>query len=184
MNKYIRMMIEIPLGILKAVTTNILCSKAHMSYKCAISPLAEVTIESKAIANIGSKFRIRGGSHIRVRDGAKLTIGQDVAINNNCMIVCRDSIEIGEGTEFGPGIMVYDHDHDYRAGLKNKKFKTAPIKIGKNCWIGANSIILRGSEIGDNSVIAAGSIVKGKVPPYCTYIQNKITTIAIKEFLE
>ena len=177
MNRYVRMMIEIPLGILKAITTNILCSKAHMSYKCAISPLAEVTIESKAIVNIGSKFRIRGGSHIRVRDSAKLTIGQDVAINNNCMIVCRDSIEIGEGTEFGPGIMVYDHDHDYRTGLKNKMFKTAPIKIGKNCWIGANVIILRGTVLEDNCVVAAGCILKGEFKKDSCIIQKRETRI-------
>ena len=174
MNRYVRMIIEIPLGVLKALTTNILCSKAHMSYECAISPFSEVTIESKAIVNIGSKFRIRGGSHIRVRDGAKLTIGQDVAINNNCMIVCRDSIEIGEGTEFGPGIMVYDHDHDYKAGLKNKKFKTAPIKIGKNCWIGANVVILRGTTIGDNCVIGASSVVKGNVETNTVFLQKRI----------
>lgn len=175
MNRYVRMLIEIPLGAFKALCTNVLCSRAHMSYKCAISPLAEVTIESKAVVSIGGKFRIRGGSHLRVRDGAKLTIGQDVSINNNCMIVCRDSIEIGEGTEFGPGIMVYDHDHDYRAGLKNNEFKTAPVVIGKNCWIGANVVILRGTVLGDNCVVGAGCILNKSYYDGSVIVQKRET---------
>ena len=71
--------------------------------------------------------------------------------------------------------MVYDHDHDFRAegGVKSMQYKSSPIKIGNNVWIGANSIILRGTVIGDNAVIGAGSIVKGEVPVGELFIQKK-----------
>ena len=64
----------------------------------------------------------------------------------------------------GPGVQVFDHDHDYRSEDIENNFVTKEIKIGNNVWIGANSIILKGSVIGDNCVIAAGTIVKGNIP--------------------
>ena len=66
---------------------------------------------------------------------------------------------------------------EFRGGVKAKKFKTAPVVIGNNVWIGANAIILRGTTIGDNSVIAAGSVVKGNVPSNTLLVQKKEDTL-------
>ena len=85
--------------------------------------------------------------------------------------------EIGEGTEFGPSVYLYDHDHDYRVGLKEEKFLSAPVVIGKNCWIGANTVILRGTVIGDNCVIGAGSVIKGCFPDKSVIVQRRTTEI-------
>lgn len=91
-------------------------------------------------------MRVHSGCKIKVRGGAKLHIGSNAKINYNCIIACHDQIDVGEGTEFGPSVYLYDHDHDYRAGLKENKFKVAPLIIGKNCWIGADTAIFRGTE--------------------------------------
>ena len=120
-----------------------------------------------------SKVRVHSGCKIKVRKNAKLFIGKNTKINYNCIIICRDEIRIGEGTEFGPNVLIYDHDHDFRAGLKENKFLSAPIHIGKNCWIGANTVILRGTTIGDNCIIAAGSVVKDNVPDSTIYVQKR-----------
>ena len=53
------------------------------------------------------------------------------------------------------------------------EYKTAPIIIGNNVWVGANTVILRGAEIGDNSVIGAGCIVKGKIPENSVFVQKR-----------
>lgn len=133
--------------------------------------------------NNGSKVkfekgvRIHSGTKIKVRKDADLSIGANVKINYNCIIACHKHIEIGEGTEFGPSVYLYDHDHDYRVGLKENKFKSAPITIGKNCWIGANTIILNGTDIGDNCVIAAGSVVKGSIPANTLFVQKRVYEI-------
>ena len=50
--------------------------------------------------------------------------------------------------------------------------KTLPVNIAKNVWIGERSIILKGSEIGENSIIGAGSVVSGKVPANVVYAGN------------
>ena len=61
--------------------------------------------------------------------------------------------------------------------MKAGKFRTESIEIGSNVWIGANSVILKGSRIGDNVVVAAGSIVKGEVPSGTVLIQKRINEI-------
>ena len=61
--------------------------------------------------------------------------------------------------------------------MKAGKYKTGSIEIGNNVWIGANTIILRGTKIGDNAVIAAGSIVKGEVPTGAVIVQKRVSEI-------
>lgn len=146
------------------------------------SPNVVIEFNRGSNVNLGKKVRIHSGSKVKVRKGAKLFIGDGVKINYNCIIACQQEISIGEGTEFGPSVYLYDHDHDFRAGLKNNKYKTAPITIGKNCWIGANTVILRGATIGDNSVVAAGTIVKGKYPANSVIYQKRETIY--RDFLE
>ena len=92
------------------------------------------------------------------------------------MLVCRQSITIGEGCEFGPGVLVYDHDHDFRVGLEKKEYKCSDVVIGDHVWIGANTVILRGAVIGDNCVIGAGSVVRGNVPSNTILVQKRENT--------
>ncbi len=64
--------------------------------------------------------------------------------NNNCILTAREKIIIGDRTIFGPGVAIFDNDHAYKEKNFEKEFITSPIIIGKNVWIGANSVILRG----------------------------------------
>lgn len=107
--------------------------------------------------------------------GGVLQIGNNVGINSNCIISSHDNIEIGDNVEIGPNVCIYDHDHDTKCegGIKAGKFITAPVSVGNNTWIGANVVILRGTKIGKNCIIAAGSIVKGEIPDNSTYIQKR-----------
>ena len=76
-------------------------------------------------------------------------------------------------------MLIYDHDHDYRAqgGIKAGKYKTTPVRIGDNVWIGANTVILRGTTIGNNVVIGAGSVVSGNVEDNTVFIQKRATSL-------
>lgn len=144
-----------------------------------ISPNVVLELNSGAFLELGKKVRIHSGSKIKVRNSAKCEIGNDVRMNYGCMVICRQEIHIGEGCEFGPNVLIYDHDHDFRCagGLKAGKFKEEPVTIGKNVWIGANTIVLRGTKIGDNAVIGAGSIVKGQIPANAVLIQKRIEEV-------
>jgi len=143
-----------------------------------ISPNVVLDISDGSLY-LGNRVRAHSGTRITVAQGGNIIIGDDCRINNNCRIACRNEIFIEDGVEFGPGVLIYDHDHDVKAegGLKAGKYSTSPIKIGKNCWIGANTIILRGTVIGENSVVAAGSILKGNFPGNSIIYQKKDTCI-------
>lgn len=99
--------------------------------------------------------------------GGELIVGDRVSFNRGCMVACRKKIRIGNSCAFGPNTIIYDHDHMFdKNGYKSDDYKTSPVVIEDNCWIGANVIILRGSYIGEGSVIGAGTIVKGRIPPH------------------
>ena len=55
----------------------------------------------------------------------------------------------------------------------------SPINIGNNVWIGINAIILKGTKIGDHSIVGAGSVVKGEFPPYSLIIGNPAHLVKI-----
>lgn len=137
------------------------------------SPNVVVEVNRGGKLSLGKKIRVHSGCKLKVRNGAVMTIGDEVSINYNCMFFCRKAIHIGNGTEFGPGVLIYDHDHDYREGFKEGKFKEADVEIGKNCWIGANTVILRGTVIGDDCVVAAGSVVKGNIQSGVVFVQKR-----------
>lgn len=115
---------------------------------------------------LGARTRNRGTVILEsVLKTSKITIGKNVFLNRNCMIVSRKEITIGDDCMFGPNVFVYDHDHYFtKTKVFPYKYREKEIQIGKNVWIGANVVILRGSVIGDGSVIGAGSVVNGVVP--------------------
>lgn len=113
--------------------------------------------------HLGNDVNIRNYCNILVGNDAELSIGNRFFMNNYCSINCLEKIEIGENTLFGEGVKLYDHNHQYSAEpefkVEHQKFNTAPIKIGKNCWLGSNVTVLKGVTIGDNVIIGAGCLI-------------------------
>lgn len=136
---------------------------------------ADITVDKGGKLLLGKGVAIGARSQCTVRRGATLKLGAMSSLNSDCKLVCREKIEIGENTIFGPNVLVYDHDHlfDAETGVKRKEYKTGEVVIGKNCWIGANTVILRGTRIGDNSVVGAGSVVKGEYPAGSKIVQKR-----------
>lgn len=97
--------------------------------------------------------------------GAKIKIGNRCRING-AYIHAQKSIHIGDDCLIAAGVNIIDSDGHLVNSLERSKGRDRPIeiKIGNNVWIGINSIILKGTIIGDNSVIGAGAIVKGNFP--------------------
>jgi len=141
------------------------------------SPSVVVEIGKKSSLILGKKVRVHSGSKIKVRKNATLVMESGVKLNYNCIIACHKAIKIGERTQFGPSVYLYDHDHDYKSGLEKNMYLEEPIEIGKNCWIGANTVILRGTKIGDNCVVGAGCILKGSFPDNSVIVQKRETSV-------
>ena len=112
---------------------------------------------------------IRRNTTIRMDHNSILEIGEKVFININCI----HNIRIGDYTKIGPGVSINDNDHNFRAKEGDERMLKGDIIIGKNVWIGANTVILRGTTIGDNAVIAAGSVLKGDVAPNTVFLNKR-----------
>jgi len=96
----------------------------------------------------------------------RLHLGKNVVLNN-AFLDLHDDIWIGDFTFFGHGVSVLTGSHDVsRYGLERQRaIQSAPVRIDVGVWIASLSIILPGAEIGAHSVISAGSVVRGRVPP-------------------
>lgn len=134
-----------------------------------ISPKSNIEILRRGKLTLTGRLHTENNTLLSVGNGT-LKIGR-VFINRNCMIVSRERIEIGDGTTIGPNTVIYDHDH----GLSDYgKLSTCPVIVGKNVWIGAGCIILKGVHIGDGAVIAAGTTITKDVKAN-TIVMHDIT---------
>lgn len=96
-----------------------------------------------------------------------------IRIGNNCLlngtvIHSRDTVIIGDNCMFGPGVVILDND-SHNTSIdpiirRTGKISVIPVVIGNNVWVGMHSIIMKGVHIGDNSVIASGSVITKDVP--------------------
>jgi acetyltransferase-like isoleucine patch superfamily enzyme len=115
--------------------------------------------------NIGKNFLIDYKTYFRYPK--KISIGHNVSINRGCefyasFLVQEGYIKIGNDVTFSPHVKLFAIGHTYNNfGLEDF---AAPITIGNNVWIGANSTILPGVKIGDGAIIGAGSLVLKDIP--------------------
>lgn len=126
----------------------------------------------------GSNTSLREHVIFRI-NGGKVKIGNNVFINDGCEINCHNCIVLEDGVLLGQNVLIYDHDHNYKAGPIHRRteFITSPVIIGSNAWIGSNVVILKGVKIGKNSVVAAGSIVLDDVPDDCVFYNLRVNRI-------
>lgn len=115
----------------------------------------------------GKGFHMRKGFQATVENGGDIVLGDNVFFNNGCALHARTHIEIGDETIFGENVRIYDHNHrfaDPAVAIKDQGYSEAPVIIGSHCWIGSNVTILKGSRIGNNTVIGAGCVISGDIP--------------------
>ena len=121
-------------------------------------------IDDRAHFIVGTNVICRNFENFHVSSG-KVILHGGVFINNSCSFNCLERIEIGAGTMMGEGVRFYDHDHIYTAETIEKwQWTTAPIRVGRDCWIGSNVTILKGVTIGDNTIIGAGCLIRNDIP--------------------
>ena len=97
--------------------------------------------------------------------GARLFLANGVGVSG--AVICAGlSVEVGEGTQIGSGAMIIDNDfHRYSGqGWRTEmRIGARPVKIGREVFIGARAVILKGVQIGDRAVIGAGAVVSKDV---------------------
>ena len=126
----------------------------------------------KMFAEIGEGCYIETPFHANF-GGAHVHFGKNIYTNFNLTLVDDTHIYVGDNTMFGPNVTLATAGHPVLPELREKGYQfNIPIHIGKNCWIGAGSVILPGVTVGDGSVIGAGSVVTKDIPSGVVAVGN------------
>jgi acetyltransferase-like isoleucine patch superfamily enzyme len=137
-------------------------------------------------------LKLREGNHLTVgkgsilgatisfeREGAEVVIGNDTFVGAS-QIVCATRVEIGDDVLVSWGCTITDHNshslswaersNDVREWYHERKdwshVVSKPVKLGNKCWIGMRAIVLKGVEVGEGAIVAAGSVVTKNVPSW------------------
>ena len=114
---------------------------------------------------------------------AKIEIGNNVGISA-ATIYARKGIFIGDNTLIGANVKIIDNDfHPIEVEARNldvkEKIGTREVFIWRDCFIGCNSLVLKGSKIGDGCVVGAGSVVAGVFQDNCVIAGNPARVIKV-----
>ena len=125
-----------------------------------------VTRAPRAVIEIGNNVGISGAT-IYARKG--IYIGDNTCIGGNCKILDNDFHPI----DMEDRIRLLNDVH----GGDSNLIPTREIHVGKNCFLGCNSIILKGTVLGDGCVVGAGAVVSGKFEDNCVIAGNPAKVI-------
>jgi len=110
---------------------------------------------------------------LRANWGIHTHLGKNVYANFNLTLVDDTHIYIGDYVMIGPNVTIATAGHPIEPSLRKKVAQfNIPVTIGNNVWLGANTVILPGVTVGENSVIGAGSIVTKDIPPNVVAVGN------------
>jgi serine acetyltransferase len=113
-----------------------------------------------------------------------LRVGDRCVIGRGSHIVAHHSISIGADVFTGPYVYITDQNHSYAdvdVPVGRQWPVNSSVSIGAGTWLGTGAIVLPGSVIGRNVVVAAGAVVRGTVPDYA--VVGGIPAKVIKEYV-
>ncbi len=128
--------------------------------------LKELFAEAGENCYIESPFYANWGGH-------HVHLGRNVYANYGATFVDDTHVYIGDYTMLGPNVTIATAGHPIDSYLRQRSLQyNLPVRIGKNCWLGAGVIVMPGVTIGDNTVIGAGSIVTRDIPANVVAVGN------------
>jgi acetyltransferase-like isoleucine patch superfamily enzyme len=134
-----------------------------------------VTIKYAESLSFGPHVTLQSGAYLYgSRSGREVHVGGHVVVAASAMVLGEGGVSIGDYTHLGPGVVVTSQYGDATGPMETPTptLKTAPISIGRGCWIGSRSVIMPGARLGDRCVVAPGSVVYGTFPEGTTLSGN------------
>lgn len=165
---------------LKAIKlkTHNLCYEYNKTFEDETEKRTELI--NRIFGKVGKGVFFQGPIYIHY--GTHTSIGDSFFGNFNITIQDDAPVTIGDNCNFGPGVTIVTPVHpilpDERRlmldgeGNKKRMCYAKPVKIGNDCWFGANVTVCPGVTIGDNCVIGAGSVVTKDIPPNVVAVGN------------
>lgn len=135
---------------------------------------SNLKIGNNCVINSGNSFNLIGRQQrtmFILADNSILEIGNNTGLSST-VIVCHKHVRIGDNVKIGGNVVIYDTDfHSLNSNERNaipevkNNIRVKEVIINDNVFIGAHTTILKGSVIGENSIIGSGSVVSAIIPP-------------------
>ncbi|MER7500237.1 acyltransferase [Nonomuraea pusilla] len=109
------------------------------------------------------------GPGVDLGPGSILRIGSSCSIGRGTHIVAHQSIDIGDHVFTGPYVYITDQNHVYddpETPIGRQWPRNSPVSIGSGSWLGTGAIILPGTSLGRQCVVAGGAVVRGSFPDH------------------
>jgi len=97
--------------------------------------------------------------------GLDISVGRNVFVNQNCTFYDLGGLDIADDVMIGPNVSIITSGHPIEPSQRRAGVTAKPIAIERNVWIAAGAMIIGGVTVGENSIVAAGSVVTKDVPP-------------------
>ncbi len=105
--------------------------------------------------------------------GSNIEVGKNFFANYNCVILDVAKVTIGDNCQMAPNVAIYTAGHPLHPDTRNSGYEYGiSVTIGDNVWIGGNTVICPGVNIGDCVVIGAGSVVTKDIPAWTVAAGN------------
>jgi acetyltransferase-like isoleucine patch superfamily enzyme len=133
---------------------------------CFVCPGAKLEIGRGAVLRVGRWAWIGHGCKIRVHEG-EVSIGAKTVIGQECTISAYQHVSIGRECILADRVMLIDFDHgvvEVERPIRLQGIYKRDVRVGHNVWMGYGACVLRGVEIGDNSVVGTSAVVTRSAP--------------------
>ena len=121
---------------------------------------------------LGDRVRVRG--RVIINGGGTVTVGPDTLLNG-CWIGARTSVRVGAGCLVSDCDITDSDFHNLEPARRHQPpddRTQRPVELGDNVWVGAHALVLKGTRVGRDSVVGAGAVVRGDVPPSVVVVGN------------
>jgi len=139
--------------------------RAQLGDLCDLGPGVRLRIGATASVTVGDRCVIDEGTVIECR--GRLSVGERTVIGHHCTIAVAEEVSIGSDCLLAELVSVRDHDHAFEhpdVRILAQGQRVAPVRIGRNVWLGAKVTVIRGVTIGDDTVVGANAVVTRDLP--------------------
>ncbi len=124
------------------------------------------TVPGYGRLHLGAFVHVGDGCVLRAHEGT-LRLRDKVVLGSDVRITCWLDVDVGAATLLADWCYVADFDHvhdDVERPVKDQGIRKSPVRVGEGSWLGLRSSVLRGSDLGRGTVVAAHAVVRGRHP--------------------